>query len=155
MVGGQFGILGPRGRGRRRISSAATWGRGSHALSHGDIHLDLSIDRHGEHAASRDRRHSRCGDPPGSSARVFLASSADPSTEVSALSYQASDSATSPLQRYVSYRVVMENNSETDGIRVNSVTVNYTPFLRTDFEFTGGCGRVDGVGPTSGPPRLG
>lgn len=67
-------------------------------------------------------------------------------------------SITEPQARYFRFRASLTNTDEAAGAYVNSMQINYTPYLQQEFEFNqGGCGRVAVISPSNnddsqGPP---
>jgi hypothetical protein len=58
-------------------------------------------------------------------------------------------------KRYVRFRLSINNSDEVNPTTVSQVTINYTPGLRTDFDFTSaGCGRIDSGSSGSSSSRV-
>lgn len=56
--------------------------------------------------------------------------------------------------RYIRFRVTLNNQDDADPARLRALTVDYSPYSQTEFEFAGGCGRVVHRPPSTGSQTL-
>ncbi|HVK62063.1 MAG TPA: hypothetical protein VM432_10950 [Bdellovibrionales bacterium] len=88
-----------------------------------------------------------------STVSVEIASADSPFTASSANWVSASSLLKKEIKRYVRIRVTINNDSETTPARASKVTLSWTPYEQSEFEFSS-CGVVTTSPPSNGPGNL-